>query len=131
MTLCNIYVYNINQNRFYGGGGKFDGWTSPPPCNMFNESNLSAYDPMHSMHSMRIDNSSHLSTIQIYGINGQQQIPKQFINLPSAGRSPHADGQINVYLYVRTLIQELSQNNLRAESSVHTLTFIIIFVISI
>ncbi|KAA6388297.1 MAG: hypothetical protein EZS28_016177 [Streblomastix strix] len=29
---------------------------------MFNESKVSAYDPMHSMHSMHMDNSYHLST---------------------------------------------------------------------
>ncbi|KAA6387893.1 MAG: hypothetical protein EZS28_016580 [Streblomastix strix] len=31
-------------------------------CLIWRESNLSAYDPMHSMHSMHMDNSHHLST---------------------------------------------------------------------
>ncbi|KAA6364682.1 MAG: hypothetical protein EZS28_039791 [Streblomastix strix] len=53
-------------------------------------------------------------TIQIYGINGLWQISKQFIKLPRAGSVPRADGQIDVYLHVRTPIQELSQYDLRS-----------------
>jgi hypothetical protein len=36
------------------------------------------------------------------------QTESQLSYLPRAGRAPRADGQINVYLHVRTLIHELS-----------------------
>ncbi|KAA6392551.1 MAG: hypothetical protein EZS28_011924 [Streblomastix strix] len=83
-------------------------------CQIRRESKVSTCDSVHSVDSVHMDNSYHFSMIQIYSYNGFWQISKQFINLPRAGRTHRADGQINVYSHVRTLIQELSQDSPRA-----------------
>jgi hypothetical protein len=49
-----------------------------------------------------------MSNSEFNGINGYMADLWVETYIPRAGRAPRADGQINVYLHVRTLIHELS-----------------------
>ncbi|KAA6370352.1 MAG: hypothetical protein EZS28_034121 [Streblomastix strix] len=97
-------------------------------CQIWRESNLSAYDPMHSMHSMHIDNSHHSSMIQIYGImaNGRSQIDSAC----DSGHSGHLGHMDNSHHLSTPLINFIVPLN-STESSVQSLTFFVIFVISV
>ncbi|KAA6392419.1 MAG: hypothetical protein EZS28_012051 [Streblomastix strix] len=107
-------------------------------CQIWRESNLSAYDPMHSMHSMHfafakaseadMDISHHLSMTLIYGImvNGRSPIGSA-CDSGHSGHSGHIDVSIHLSTPLVFFIIPLNQT----ESIVHPLILNIIFVISV